>query len=296
MTIRKTASITPQRGLGIAAITAMAVSLTGCGMISSVVGQDKVDYKSAKKASTLDVPPDLTQLQADNRYSLPDSTRGVATASGYQAQRAAGGTAAAPVGSSNQVATTGTESVKVMRAGNQRWLVVKQGTDAALAMAMGHVILKEFHTDGQSKYFKEYAKQYTDFPMLVLLKEHNGHLAPDYFLRASHLDNSLDETNNPEWKTLVIDEASGAIVAPAGSIGFRWGESGKWNLEMKQGGNGQPVDPQLSLLGAGDEVLPVAFPYFGGKDASDVLLRNVPVKRLTLADGSSALVATLPSV
>ncbi|KQW93553.1 nitrate reductase [Massilia sp. Root418] len=173
------------------------------------------------------------------------------------------------------------------------WLAPKQGTDAALAMAMGHVILKEFHTAGQSKYFKEYAKQYTDFPMLVLLKEHNGHLAPDYFLRASHLDKSLDETNNPEWKTLVIDEASGAIVAPAGSIGFRWGESGKWNLEMKQGGNGQPVDPQLSLLGAGGEVLPVAFPYFGGKDASDVLLRNVPVKRITLADGSTALVATV---
>jgi len=126
MTIRKTASITPQRGLGIAAIAAVAVSLTGCGMISSVVGQDKVDYKSAKKASTLDVPPDLTQLQADNRYSLPDSNRGVATASGYQAQRAAGGTAAAPVGSSNQVASTGSDSVKVMRAGNQRWLVVKQ--------------------------------------------------------------------------------------------------------------------------------------------------------------------------
>ncbi|WP_082616394.1 outer membrane protein assembly factor BamC [Massilia sp. Root418] len=126
MTIRKTASITPQRGLGYAAIAAMAVSLTGCGMISSVVGNDKVDYKSAKKASTLDVPPDLTQLQADNRYSLPDSTRGVATASGYQAQRAAGGTVAAPAGSSNQVATTGSDSVKVMRAGNQRWLVVKQ--------------------------------------------------------------------------------------------------------------------------------------------------------------------------
>ncbi|WP_436269725.1 outer membrane protein assembly factor BamC [Pseudoduganella sp. LjRoot289] len=110
-----------------AAVAAMAVSLTGCGMISSVVGNDKVDYKSAKKASTLDVPPDLTQLQADNRYSLPDSTRGVATASGYQAQRAAGGgTVAAAPGSANKVASTGTDSVKVMRAGNQRWLVVKQ--------------------------------------------------------------------------------------------------------------------------------------------------------------------------
>jgi outer membrane protein assembly factor BamC len=63
-------------------------SLTGCGMISSVVGNDKVDYKSAKKASTLDVPPDLTQLQKDNRYSLPDSNNGVATASGYNAAKA----------------------------------------------------------------------------------------------------------------------------------------------------------------------------------------------------------------
>lgn len=54
-------------------IGAVAASLAGCGMISSVVGGDKVDYKSVKKAGTLDVPPDLTQLQQDNRYSLPDS-------------------------------------------------------------------------------------------------------------------------------------------------------------------------------------------------------------------------------
>jgi nitrate reductase alpha subunit len=173
------------------------------------------------------------------------------------------------------------------------WLAPKQGTDAALAMAMGHVILKEYHSGHQSAYFKEYAKQYTDFPMLVLLKEHNGTLAPDYFLRASHLDGQLAESNNPEWKTLVIDEASGRIVAPAGSIGFRWGESGKWNLEMKEGGNGAPVDPLLSLIACGDAVLPVGFPYFGGKDGSDLLLRNVPVKRLALADGSVALVATV---
>jgi len=32
------------------------------------------------------------------------------------------------------------------------WLAPKQGTDAALAMAMGHVILKEFHIDNKSEY------------------------------------------------------------------------------------------------------------------------------------------------
>ena len=89
MTIRKTASLSPQRAL---MLGALAASLTGCGMIGSVVGNDKVDYKSAsaKKVSTLDVPPDLTQLQKDNRYTLPDTNNGVATASGYNASRSGG--------------------------------------------------------------------------------------------------------------------------------------------------------------------------------------------------------------
>jgi len=34
----------------------------------------------------------------------------------------------------------------------------KQGTDAALAMAMGHVILKEFHVDRPSAYFVDYCR------------------------------------------------------------------------------------------------------------------------------------------
>jgi nitrate reductase alpha subunit len=49
------------------------------------------------------------------------------------------------------------------------WMHPKQGTDAAVAMAMGHVILKEFYFDGgkRSAYFDDYARRYTDMPMLV---------------------------------------------------------------------------------------------------------------------------------
>lgn len=50
------------------------------------------------------------------------------------------------------------------------WISVKQGTDGALAMAMGHVILQEFYVDNQVEYFTKYAKQYTDFPFFVTLK------------------------------------------------------------------------------------------------------------------------------
>ena len=55
------------------------------------------------------------------------------------------------------------------------WMNPKQGTDAAVAMAMGHVILKEFYfpDNGQrSAYFDDYVRRYTDMPMLVMLKEH----------------------------------------------------------------------------------------------------------------------------
>ncbi len=55
-------------------------------------------------------------------------------------------------------------------------------------------------------------------------------------LRAEDFDGKLGETNNPDWKTVAYDEASGQIVAPNGSIGFRWGEEGKWNLEQRAKG------------------------------------------------------------
>lgn len=95
-------------------------------MIGSVIGTDKVDYKSAKKASTLDVPPDLTQLQKDNRYTLPDSTLGVATASGYNAQKNGLPAGAGAAAGAEAVAPVSLSSIKVERAGNQRWLVLKQ--------------------------------------------------------------------------------------------------------------------------------------------------------------------------
>ena len=108
------------------ALTAMALSLAAC---TTVFESDKVDYKATKKAAPLDVPPDLTQLQKDNRYAVPDG-RGVATASGFQQQRDANGTAVAPVGvpaaTGDAIGPVSTDAVRIERAGNERWLVVKQ--------------------------------------------------------------------------------------------------------------------------------------------------------------------------
>jgi len=182
------------------------------------------------------------------------------------------------------------------------WLHPKQGTDAALAMAVGHVILREYHLAGKSLYFDDYCRRYTDMPMLVRLVKQGDAYVPDRFVRASDFADGLGETNNPDWKTVALDEASGRPVAPRGSIGYRWGEDGKWNLEEKAGPAGADTKLKLTLVGSEDQVLPVAFPYFGGhahehehfaaSKHENVLNRNVAVKRLTGKDGD-VLVATV---
>ncbi len=181
------------------------------------------------------------------------------------------------------------------------WLNPKQGTDAALSMAMGHVILREFHLDRQSEYFTDYARRFTDMPMLVRLDEKDGRLIPGRQLRADDLKGKLGEKNNPEWKTVAIDRKTGKLVAPNGSVGYRWGEKGKWNLEEKAGGKDVELRLSLILEEHHDDVVGVDFPYFGGAatenftkcDHPEVLTRNIPVRKVTLADGSEALVATV---
>ncbi|WP_130618415.1 nitrate reductase subunit alpha [Dyella amyloliquefaciens] len=178
------------------------------------------------------------------------------------------------------------------------WLAPKQGTDAALAMAMGHVVLKEFHATGKSTYFRDYAKRYTDMPMLVTLKQHGSCLVPDHFLRASQLSDHADGAH-PDWKTLLIDAKTGALAVPNGTIGFRWERTqgdgappGRWNLELKDGERDVEVDPQLSLVDQHDDVVDVGFPYFGA-DHDALLTRRVPVRHVTLADGTVRAVATV---
>src|SRR5690625_3639324 len=174
------------------------------------------------------------------------------------------------------------------------WLHPKQGTDAALALALGHVVLREYHVDRQVPYFADYARRFTDFPFLVKLVERDGRLVPDRLLRAADFADGLGEVENPDWKPVAIDEISDAVVCPLGSAGFRWGTGGKWNLEEKDG-KGQDVRLRLSLADAGSTVRPVAFPYFGrvapetfvATEHDEILLRNVPVRELELAEGTA---------
>ena len=107
------------------------------------------------------------------------------------------------------------------------WLSPKQGTDSALAMAIGHVIFKEFHLERPDPYFTDYLKRYSDTPFLVRLERRGESYVPGRFLRASDFPGALGQSNNPEWKPVLFDANSRKAALPRGSVGFRWGEKGK---------------------------------------------------------------------
>ena len=183
------------------------------------------------------------------------------------------------------------------------WMHPKQGTDAAVAMAMGHVILKEFYFNKRSSYFDDYARRYTDLPLLVVLEDKtlpDGRVVkvPGRYVRASDFAGQLGQANHPDWKTVAYN-VDGQVALPNGSIGFRWGQDGRddqglWNLENKDARQGNTVKLKLSVLEDGaqaHEVTDVAFPYFGGIDTpnfnandqgNDVMLRRVPITYLDL--------------
>ncbi|MBS4219730.1 nitrate reductase subunit alpha [Bacillus sp. FJAT-49711] len=169
------------------------------------------------------------------------------------------------------------------------WLPVKVGMDGALAMAMTHVILKEFYVDQQVDFFNDYIKTYTDMPFLITLKEKDGGYVGDKFLRASDLRMSVDKA---EWKPVLLDKKTGEFAIPNGTVGHRWDEKSNWNLKLEDRDNGLgDIDPELTLLGQEDEVVMGLFPYFG-EEQEGVLKRGLPVKKVSM-DGKSVYVTTV---
>ncbi|HYD79358.1 MAG TPA: outer membrane protein assembly factor BamC [Paucimonas sp.] len=105
-------------------------SLAGCSSLNSLIEGDKLDYRSASKAPSvsLEVPPDLTQLQRDSRYAIPEANSGTATASTYNATF--GSRAPAAATTAGAVAPNAVEDMRIERDGRQRWLVVKRAPEA----------------------------------------------------------------------------------------------------------------------------------------------------------------------
>ena len=108
------------------AILLTAGALTGCSLMGGSADK-KLDYRSfePKTGNNLEVPPDLTAPQIQNKYAIPST--GPATASA-QAQAQTGQPAVATSGG----VLAPVQDAHIERAGSQRWLVVDNRSPAEL--------------------------------------------------------------------------------------------------------------------------------------------------------------------
>lgn len=101
---------------GVVALVALALALAGCESLTNVAPTKRIDYKSTATAPALELPPDLTTPRYDDRYQ-------VTTATGLAAAGANKGT--------KSEFLPQTADAKIVRAGNERWLVVKATPEQA---------------------------------------------------------------------------------------------------------------------------------------------------------------------
>ena len=95
-----------------------AMLVSGCETMTTSLGK-KIDYKSASTAPALELPPDLSAPQYDERYN-------VATASAAAAARDASRPKA-----SEMIAPSSTPDARIARLGTDRWLIVKSSPEQA---------------------------------------------------------------------------------------------------------------------------------------------------------------------
>lgn len=161
------------------------------------------------------------------------------------------------------------------------WMPCAAGTDGALAMAMGHVILSECLVQKEVPYFTDYARRFTDLPFLIKLEERDGALVPGKNLTAADLTPDVAAQQNAAFKPALLDSVSDSIAIPQGSLGFRFGDSGlgNWNLDLEN------LVPALTVAAASGEVAGESaevtlarFDTIDGHGAT--MVRGVPVRRV----------------
>ncbi|KGI67447.1 nitrate reductase subunit alpha [Mycolicibacterium rufum] len=157
------------------------------------------------------------------------------------------------------------------------WMPCAAGTDGALAMAMGHVILSEFFIAQRVPFFVDYVRTYTDLPFLVTLEERDGALVPAKMLTAADLGH---EVQNAAFKPVLLDGRSDSPAVPNGSLGFRYGDdgAGRWNLDL---GDLVPALTVAPTHGDPGETALITLPRFDTVDGSGATVRRgVPVRRV----------------
>lgn len=161
-----------------------------------------------------------------------------------------------------------------------QWIPLHKGQDGAFWMSVNHVILSEYYHKKKTAYFESYVKRYSDLPFLVKLNSDDNSYRTGKFLNLEDLGENVE---NAKFKHVIIDEISGSLKSPQGSVGDRWcSTKGKWNLEYKDTRDSSSFEPTLTIINNADEVVQVQFHEFG---EGIIAKRGVPVKNVKTKNG-----------
>ncbi len=118
---------TSHGGLARAATAFVAAGLVaGCSTLN--VSSDRIEYQSAPAPRTLEVPPDLSQLPRDERFTVPGSGGGPTTAT---ASATAAASRSQPRAGTVLTVAPATANARIEREGTQRWLAVDVAPEQA---------------------------------------------------------------------------------------------------------------------------------------------------------------------
>ena len=154
------------------------------------------------------------------------------------------------------------------------WMPCAAGTDGAMAMAMGQVILSECFVQKRIPFFENYVRTFTDLPFLIKLESRDDALVPGKNLTGADLG---QQTENAAFKPVLLDSVSDSVAVPQGSLGFRFGDSGagSWNLDLEN------LVPALTVAVEEGETAEIRLPRFDTVDGrGETMRRGVPVRRV----------------
>lgn len=116
--------------LRVLTLAAAAVSLTGCQYLGSKFTDEKIQYETTSSRAPLEVPPDLSQIPVDDRFTVPGKPQVVTAtqvADSEEARKAAAGVQA-EVGAAVPVLPK-TVMTKIIKEDGQRYLQVNLPPD-----------------------------------------------------------------------------------------------------------------------------------------------------------------------
>ena len=148
-----------RRGLAVAVAVSALLPMAGCSWLHfGTQDEDTYDYRKAKpRQLPLEVPPDLSQLPRDDRFTLPaTAANGKSTDTGKPASASATGTApvvnaavAAQTAPAGLAVAPESVSAHLVRSGSERWLSVTVSPELAystlrdLWVSMGFTLVRD---------------------------------------------------------------------------------------------------------------------------------------------------------